>query len=186
MLVHNGTKLHVFVADLSAGSLSVDEIQMFSKDNETTTRDDSYVHILETKNHFHLLIAVFSRGKKTASVSCRYKYRFSSSEFESVIGCELTVDEFPGEVNFTNGPYLTRETAFGKKSMWMFGSTAEYGSCLVEISVDDDGKLVQYRHKPPPFSCVFIMTFGQLSSHLLASSQPIFRCLTTKWSSPHL
>ena len=179
MIVHNGSKLHVFVADLSARNPSAVEVQMFAKETDISAREQkSHVHIIETKSHFHLLIVVFSRDENTARVSYRYRYLFSSSELESIEGCELTVNDFPVEDSSFIYPCLTRETTCGKRSMWMFGGTVEHGSSLVEVAMDEKGKLVQYKHKPPPFSCVSVMTVGQLSCQLLASRQPIFKYLT--------
>ena len=180
MIVHNGSKLHVFVAVLSAKEPSAIEVEMFAKESYISAREQqSHVHIIETKSHFHLLIVVFRKDENTALVSYRYRYKFSSSELESVEGCELTVNDFPtNDLSTFMFPCMARETTYGKRSMWMFCGTAEHGSSLVEVTVDENGKLVQYKHKPPPFSCVSVITVGQLSCHLLASRQPIFEYLT--------
>ena len=179
IIVHNGTKLHAFVADLSVTESSAIEVQMFCKENDIPVREHvSHVHILETKSHFHLLIAVFLRDENRALVCYRYKYQFSSKELETIEDCEVTIKDFPVEDPPLMAPCLVRDTTNGKQSMWMFGGTAEHGSCLVEISIDDDGKLVQCKHKPPPFSCVSVMVVGRLSSQLLASRCPIFQYLT--------
>ena len=176
MIIHNSSQLYVFVADLSAKGSSAVEVQRLSSESTFARDQRPHLHIIENKNHFYVLGVEFE--KQRVRISCRYRYQFRSTKLDVVEGCEVTVGKLPMHFSSLMYPCQFWETTYGKRSVWVFGGNAEHGSYIIEVTVDENGKLFQHSHKPPPFSCVSKMIVGQVSCEFLASLQHIIVYLT--------
>ena len=169
-------ELHVFIAEIDGDTVSKPIVYMI-----TDHRDDvglcNELHILENRGHFVILSLILTETG-LAHVTCCFKYKFQSRLLTPVTDTFLDAD--PKDFAWCLSkryPCEYKYSACDKNSLWLFGGSKDHGSSLIEVSIDNKGKLVYQPHKPPPFCVVTALAAGTINSAYLTSLKTVTRYL---------
>ena len=169
--------LHVFIAEIDSETTSNQTVHYFTEQNDDVTLCNN-LHILESRGHFFLLTSSLT-CKGLARVTCCFKYKYQSRQLDPVLDTSLNVDDKTFKYNKSNSyPCIYNYSMCHKNSLWLFGGTRDHGSSLIEVSIDNKGKLVYQCHKPPPYSCVTTVVAGRIDSACLTSLKTITKYLS--------
>ena len=175
ILYQSSDQLHVFIAEMHSETTANPTVHYF------TGRDNvlgDELHILQNRDHFFVMMVSFSH-EDSAKITCSFKYKFQSKQLVPVMDTYLVVDDKVFQYSESKRyPCAYSYSACDKNCLWLFGGTKEHGSSLIEVNIDNKGKLTSYSHKPPPFSCVTAVVAGTIHNACLMSLKTITKYLS--------
>ena len=177
ILYVNSDELHTFVSEIDSDNVSNSKVHHFARQSDDVFLCDG-LHILESRGHFFLLTSFFT-SKASARVTCSFKYKYLSRQLDPVLDTSLNVDDKALQFSiYKRYPCEYKYSACDKNSLWLLSGTEDHGSSLIEVSIDNKGKLVYQCHKPPPFSRVIAIVPGTIDSACLTPLKTITKYLS--------